>query len=132
MQPWANDISDIVKGINNWDMLHTSFDRFFKNYGQAYVLTDMRALYNPTRMAVIKKAAEKLLTKINSVCPECHTPGFSITESKCGLPCEQCKLPTKSTLSYIYFCVKCSFIKEERYPNHKRFEEPMFCDYCNP
>lgn len=132
MQPSVTDISDIVKGIDSWDLLHESFDRFFKKYGQAYVLTDMRALYNPTRMAVIKKAAEKLITKIGSLCPECQKPGFSVTESKRGLPCERCKLPTKSTLSYIYVCTECSFVKEEKFPNHKQFEEPMFCDYCNP
>lgn len=132
MQASDYDFTGLVKGIDTWELLSKSYDFFYKNYGQAYVLTDMRALYNPTRMGVIKKAAEKLVTKINSLCPECQTPGFSITESKRGLPCEQCKLPTKSTLSYIYVCAKCSFIKEERYPNNKQFEEAMFCGYCNP
>ena len=34
-----------------------------EQYGKAYVETDMRAIYNPTRMAVIKRTAEKLVRR---------------------------------------------------------------------
>jgi len=132
VQKSANDTSEMVKGITTWDLLHESFEGFSKNYGHAYLLTDMRALYNPTRMEVIKNAAVKLVKKIKSCCPECQTPGFGITEAKRGLRCEQCGLPTRSTLSYMYVCGKCSFSMEERFPNQKQFEEPTFCDFCNP
>jgi len=49
-----------------------------------------------------------------------------------GLPCGQCGFPTKSTLSYVYSCKKCDFEKEEKYPNQKKHEDPMYCDFCNP
>ncbi len=132
IQKSADDSSEIIKGITNWDLLNESFQLFLKKYGEAYVITDMRALYNPTRMEVIKKAAEKLVNKINSCCPYCQTPGFGITDAKRGLPCELCRLPTRSVLSYIYVCKKCSFRKEETYPNQKKYEEPTYCDFCNP
>ncbi len=132
MQRETDNTSEIVKGITNWDVLKESFQTFKKLYGTAYVMTDMRALYNPTRMEVIKIAAEKLVKKIKSCCPNCKTPGFGITNAKRGLPCEQCGLPTRSTLSYIYVCEKCSFSKEDKFPNQKQFEEPTFCDFCNP
>ncbi len=132
IQKASGDISEIIKGITNWDLLKDSFQTFKMQYGTAYVMTDMRALYNPTRMEVIKIAAEKLVKKIKSFCPNCQTPGFGITEAKRGLPCEQCGLPTRSTLSYIYVCKKCSFSKEDKFPNQRQFEEPTFCDFCNP
>jgi hypothetical protein len=83
-------------------------------------------------MKVIEKATKKLATKINTLCPECKTPGFGITDTTPGLPCEICNFPTHSTLSYIYSCQKCSYIKEEKYPKGKLTEDPMYCDFCNP
>jgi len=132
MQKAPDDTSGIIKGITNWNLLKETFQTFLKKHGSAYVLTDMRALYNPTRMQIIKIAAEKLVKKINSCCPSCQTPGFEINEAKRGLPCELCGLPTKSVLSYIYVCKKCTFSEEEKFPNQRKFEEPTFCDFCNP
>jgi hypothetical protein len=127
-----NDFSEMVKGIKNLKKLYKTFNHFISSYGTAYIETDMRAMYNPTRMMVIGKATHKLANKINSLCPECKTPGFGITDSKQGLPCELCNLPTRSTLSHIYTCQKCLFTKEERYPYNKFKEDPMCCDFCNP
>ena len=122
----------ISKGITDVEFLKKTFNDLIDNYGIAYVETDMRAMYNPTRMAVIEKAAQKLVDKINSKCSQCSHPGFSITEAKPGLPCNLCRSSTRSTLSYIFTCQKCSFIKEQMYPHNKTMEDPMFCDYCNP
>jgi hypothetical protein len=102
------------------------------NFGTAYIETDMRAMYNPTRMNIIERAAEKLIKKIKNHCPVCNMPGFGITDAKEGLPCVICSFPTRSTISYIYSCQKCSYQKEEKYPKGKQTEDPMYCDYCNP
>ena len=127
-----DDFSEMQKGITDWDTLLDKFNFFLKQQGFAFVETDMRAMYNPTRMEVIKKATEKLIAKINSLCPQCSTPGFEVTSSKHGLPCSLCGLPTPSTLSYIYSCQRCNFIEEKMYPHNKTNEEPTFCDFCNP
>lgn len=127
-----DDFSEIVKGITNAEQLYNKFNYFISSYGTAFIETDMRAMYNPTRMKVIEKATKKLATKINTLCPECKTPGFGITDTTQGLPCEICNFPTHSTLSYIYSCQKCSYIKEEKYPKGKLTEDPMYCDFCNP
>lgn len=127
-----DDLGDIVKGITNEEQLNKAFYTLITNYGTAYVETDMRAMYNPTRMKVIEKAAFKLVDKIKSLCPRCETPGFGIMDRKEGLPCQQCHFPTRSTLSYIYSCQKCNYKKEEKYPNGKQTEDPMYCDICNP
>lgn len=124
--------SNIVKGITNWKDLLAIFNQYKETYGVAYVETDMRAMYNPTRMMVIKKATKKLLNKIKSCCPQCKTPGFGVTSAKEGLPCNLCGSATRSTLSYIYTCAHCTFTKEVMYPNKKYHEEPTYCDNCNP
>lgn len=127
-----DEFADVVKGITNPDQLNSEFSAIIANYGSAFIETDMRAMFNPTRMKVIEKAAAKLVDKIKSLCPECGTPGYSVTDKRAGLPCQHCSLPTRSTLSFIYSCKKCSYSNEEKYPNGKRTEEPTYCDFCNP
>jgi hypothetical protein len=127
-----DDLKDIVKGITNEEQLNKAFYTLINNYGTAYIETDMRAMFNPTRMKVIERATLKLANKIKTLCPNCNIPGFGITDSNQGLRCELCNFPTRSTLSYIYTCKKCSYKKEEKYPNGKQTEDPMYCDFCNP
>jgi hypothetical protein len=127
-----DDISEIHKGITNLEFLKSTFNHLHSRYHSVYAETDMRAMFNPTRMNVIKKATDKLVEKIKSTCPDCQTPGFGITQAKKGLECSLCKAPTNSTLSYIYQCQHCNYTKEDMYPNKKNTEDPMYCDYCNP
>lgn len=123
---------DIYKGITNVEVLKRTFEYLHSRYNSVYVETDMRAMYNPTRMSVIEKATQKLVQKIKSTCPQCQMPGFGVTEARKGLECNLCGSPTSSTLSYIYVCQHCKFTKEEMYPNKKTTEDPAYCDYCNP
>lgn len=127
-----DDFRNMVKGINNVEQLNHTFYNLIAEFGKAFIETDMRAMYNPTRMKVIEQAAIKLAEKINSLCPFCKMPGYGITDSKQGLPCEICNFPTRSTLSHIYTCKKCSFTNTKHYPNDKKTENPMHCDICNP
>lgn len=127
-----DDFKSIIKGITTTSQLEESFEYLISVHGTAYAETDMRALYNPTRMGVIKIAAQKLLETIKSDCPSCKTPGFCVTDAKQGLPCSWCSAPTRSTLSFIYSCNKCSFSSEKMFPHQKTTEEPGFCDSCNP
>ena len=127
-----DDFSEIVKGITNSEILNNTFQNFISKHGMAYVETDMRAMYNPTRMKVIEKATFKLLEKLNSHCPHCNLPGFDITEIQKGLPCALCSMPTRSTLKHIYTCAKCNHSRIVVFPNHITTEDPMYCDFCNP
>ncbi|MFT6203204.1 MAG: hypothetical protein ACI9V1_000347 [Spirosomataceae bacterium] len=124
--------TDIHKGITDIGILKTSFEQLCSKYHSVYAETDMRAMYNPTRMSVIEKTTEKLVEKIRSACPQCQMPGFGITDATKGLECSLCGSPTNSTLNYIYVCQHCQFKKEEMYPNKKTTEDPTYCDYCNP
>ena len=101
-------------------------------YGTVYVETDMRALYNPRRMEVIRKAGLQLLQKIESRCPACGIPGFDVAEVRRGLECAMCGTATQTTLSHLYRCMHCACEREEWYPHGKKKQDPIYCDVCNP
>lgn len=132
MRKSKDDNKEIRKGITTYEELHKSFQYFITLNDSVYVETDMRAMYNPTRMEVIKQATHKLLANIKLACSNCQMPGFGVTDVKAGLPCKECGMPTHSVLSYLYVCKHCGFEKEVMYPNQKTSEDPMYCNYCNP
>jgi hypothetical protein len=122
----------IHKDILTNSALKKIVSKVLSEYGSAWIETDMRAMRNPTRMNVIQKATKNLISKIESKCPACNLPGFWIIAGEKGLPCSSCNSPTNSTLAHLYGCVKCSYQERKEFPNLKLFEDPTFCDYCNP
>jgi hypothetical protein len=126
------EASEIAKGINDFTKLKEVFNSLFEKYNRVYAETDMRAMHNPSRMRVIENATSELVKRMQSLCPECKTPGFSITDAKKGLPCGLCGTPTNSILSHIFSCQHCGFSKKAHFPHGKESEDPTYCDYCNP
>jgi hypothetical protein len=126
------DNKDIIKGINEVSRLEEAFNFLKSKYESVYAETDMRAMYNPSRMRVIEAATLKLIDQVNSLCPQCNMPGFQIVSAQKGLKCSLCGSPTQSVRSYIYGCRHCQYRKEEAYPHKKTSEDPMYCDFCNP
>lgn len=126
------NFKDVVKGIRSHSELNNILNKMLKIHGNLWIETDMRAMYNPTRMKAIEKATENLIIKLNSLCPNCNFPGFWITEGIKGLLCSNCGLPTKSIKAHKYKCSQCEFELNNDFPNDKYQEEPMYCDFCNP
>lgn len=125
---------EIIKGIKTTEQLVEAVE-FALNSSQdskVYVETDMRALYNPTRMKNIAKATYDLVRKLNNRCPNCSYPGFELVQRKKGLPCAYCNLPTQLTLTAIYKCKKCGFSQETFFPDGLFKADPSQCMYCNP
>ena len=122
----------IFKGITTIESLNKAYEFLIQKYNSVFAETDMRAMYNPSRMLVIEKVFKNLIKKIKSCCPQCKTIGFDIMEVKKGLPCMNCGFKTKSVLAYNYQCKKCNYLEERRHPNGIFFEDPMYCDICNP
>lgn len=120
------------KGITDYSQLKLLAEKCLRKQGAFYLETDMRAMYNPSRMKVIESATQKLMAKISSKCPECQTPGFEVTDVIRGLPCEWCSASTDSVLAHIMNCPKCSYQQEIKFPNGKKTEDPMYCSRCNP
>lgn len=126
--------NQIIKGITSETKLLEAVNWGLKNspLGKVHIETDMRAMYNPTRMKNIEKATRDLIKKINSCCPNCATPGFEISQRINGLPCAICGLPTSLTKAVVYQCQKCSFSQEILFPESLEYADPALCMYCNP
>ncbi|ACB53189.1 unknown [Crocosphaera subtropica ATCC 51142] len=124
----------IFKGITNKkeliDTVKITLNSSPEN--KAHIETDMRAMYNPTRMKVIAKTTETLINKILTTCPNCDVPGFDIVDTKPGLPCQMCHFPTTLIKSEVYQCQKCHHQEIRDYPNDLKYADPMYCNYCNP
>lgn len=123
---------NIYKDISDWETLKSIYTTVAGVSNEVWVETDMRAHRNPTRMKVIEKAVQNLVKKINTLCPDCQTPGFDIKEVIKGLPCNWCQSPTESTFAFERSCKKCNYSAIEKYPNGKQYESPEFCSNCNP
>jgi hypothetical protein len=123
---------ELFKGIDDVKVLRKITAHCLNQNGEFDIETDMRAMYNPSRMLVIEKATERLIDKMNTLCPECQIPGFDVVERVFGLPCEVCNQPTRSLKEDVYQCKVCEHVEVKQFPNEKRFEDPMYCDFCNP
>jgi hypothetical protein len=125
---------EIVKGIITEDQLKEAIARLLRQSktGKVHVETDMRALYNPTRMKAIEKATQNLLEKLNRRCPQCGCPGFDVVEQLQGLRCAACNLPTALIQADVYGCQKCGFRQEVAFPKGIEKADPAQCAYCNP
>ena len=126
------DTTDCVKGVHDEKTLRETIQFFMQCFGQCSLETDMRAMHNPTRMAVIHDLTKELIQQIQTACPTCQAPGFRISDIERGLPCALCGQPTRSVKFEIYACHCCQF-SEHRAPSHGlKMEDPMYCDFCNP
>jgi hypothetical protein len=132
LRPSPKSQTDIHKGINDLSRLTDTFHRLIQKNETVYVETDMRALFNPTRMNVIGRLTEKLINTIQSICPSCQTPGFDVVEAIPGLSCSYCGLRTRSIKQHRYQCKQCQQEEIRNFPNGKEQEDPMYCDFCNP
>ncbi len=127
-----NEKEDVHKDITNFDQLKKTTQYLLTKYASIYIETDMRAMRNPTRMQVIGQTMDDMIKKMNSLCPVCERPGFSVTNTQPGLSCSACGMPTKSTLVHLYECSGCRHLEKKLYPNGIKHEDPMYCDFCNP
>lgn len=128
----AKDYTCIDKGIVCEKILMDRLAFYLETFGQCYLETDMRAMFNPTRMEVIRDLVEKLKVEMNQICPKCNFPGFSVSDVVRGLLCSNCHWPTKSVKELVYTCKKCHYSCIEINAEAKKYEEPMYCDFCNP
>jgi hypothetical protein len=128
-----NSAPEIIKDITTEKQLFEAIESALtRSPNGIQIETDMRAMYNPTRMKNIAKATRNLIKKIQQLCPNCDYPGFDVTEHKKGLPCSLCNFPTALILAEIYQCKNCNFRQEVLFPNSVEKADPAQCMYCNP
>ncbi|AFY99487.1 DUF6671 family protein [Calothrix sp. PCC 6303] len=123
---------EIVKGIVSESQLLTVVKEALRRSPTVHLETDMRALYNPTRMNAIAQATKNLVAAIQSTCPKCNYPGFELVKRIPGLPCGLCDSPTMLTHIAVYQCHHCSFRQEKLFPDGVEVADPAQCSHCNP
>ena len=124
-----NEGKIISENATDFEQLKTDLEKY-NNLFPFFLETDLRAMHNPTRQISIVKAIENLKQNLLLCCPKCNIPGFVVTKTQSGLPCNSCGLPTKSNAFTYKVCAKCNY--ELKQAVDKRFEDPQFCDFCNP
>jgi hypothetical protein len=132
--PVAGGEPVILKGITDWAVLTQQVQALLQTSpnGLVHLETDMRAMVNPTRMAVIEAAAQLLIQKLQNTCPSCDCPGFAAIELVPGLPCGACAFPTALIQSEIHGCQHCDFRQTFKVPQSGQFADPGDCPICNP
>lgn len=133
VRPEGENDPRLRKGIVAWMELEAAFAwaQAQSAGGQVFLETDLRAHANPTRMEMIRLAAEDLVARLRSLCPACGAPGFWLVEHVAGLPCADCGAPTRETRAEVYGCLKCAH-RETHERAETRYANPEWCDYCNP
>lgn len=126
------EMNGMLKGIIDPSQLRMAALQLLEIQGSAYIETDMRAMFNPSRMKVIQETAQLLLQKLNSRCPSCQLPGFSITSTEPGLPCSLCGTPSNAALAHLLVCNYCNYQERVAFPDGKKTEDPQYCQVCNP
>lgn len=132
LRPQSESDPRLHKGLHDWPALKQAFALCQQEADNRLVWAenDHRAFCNPTRQAMIVRAGEDLLRKIQSGCPACTMPGFSITGHSPGLPCRLCGHATRLARSYTWHCSVCDHKLEQ--PTQETHADPGRCDVCNP
>ncbi|HSV73963.1 MAG TPA: DUF6671 family protein [Chthonomonadales bacterium] len=121
----------LQKGIAAADALERAVREAVALCGGAFVATDMRAHFSPTRMQAIERATLDLVRRYGSRCPVCSCPGFDVTARVPGLPCAWCGEPTQVTRAEVLSCAACGH-RSERSVGDGALVDPGMCDHCNP
>jgi len=124
--------SAIHKGITSEARLREVVQELLQRSPQIHLETDLRAFHNPTRMGNITKATQDLVRKLQQLCPQCSFVNFDVVETRPGLPCHLCGLPTPVPRSQVLRCDRCQFQQENLFPQGSQKADPQYCSYCNP
>lgn len=132
-RPEHENHPQMIKGLRQKDELIRAFTACSAQSanGAVFIENDLRAHQHPTRMKVIEQVAQKLVSRLLSLCPACQLPGYGRKHPLRGLPCEDCGSPTEQLRAWTWACVKCE---------HRHIQDlstsagasARFCDFCNP
>jgi hypothetical protein len=122
----------ISKGIRDKKLLDKAIQHGFKYEKELFIATDMRAMMNPTRMELITELADKLSSRIATICPSCTCPGFGLCSTIGSLPCASCGANTNFYEGEIWGCINCSHKDFKKRRDGLLTADPSYCNYCNP
>lgn len=122
----------LAKGITQLYALSSILAEAFKQYPQLRLETDMRAMFNPTRMKVIHELTQKLIHRIKQICDACQAPGFGKKSVEGKLCCKECGCVTDLFQYQVLNCVNCSYQQRHPRPDGLIDASPNHCLNCNP
>jgi hypothetical protein len=122
----------LAKGINDPKSLIHHLNLGFKTEKELLLSTDMRAMMNPTRMAVIGELADRLTQRIARLCCRCERPGFGFKATIGALPCALCGSETSFYETEVWGCIGCEHQEYTIRQDGLLKADPCYCDYCNP
>ena len=133
LRPQGTEDPRVFKDLPDLGAARTAFEacKALADDGRVFFETDLRAHANPTRMQLIGQAARDLLSRLQSACPACARPGYAVTRREPGLPCRQCRRPTRQALNDVWTCTGCGYQKTQAHPGPSE-ADPRHCDACNP
>lgn len=126
-------MAPIFKGIRGKEELLAALAESIRNSEEstAVVESDLRAHMSPSRQVVIRRCAERLVSRLENLCERCSLPGFGVIANLYGLPCEECGEENERALrGEVLGCVKCDLRVEQL--NGKTSANPASCSSCNP
>jgi hypothetical protein len=134
VQALSSSIVPPEKGITARLQLEKAIEYIKQRSGddRVRILTDMRAHCNPLRMWRIRALARALVHRLTQCCPECAAPGWGVTGSKSGLPCQHCGAATAATHYRISSCSVCGFKQQLSRLDGKKVASVAECSFCNP
>ena len=135
LRPNSREVREpLFKGIDSSDVLEEAFKECMKysSDSKVWVETDMRAQFNPSRMAVIGELASRLAEQLQTPCPKCEIPGWGKVRQEKGLKCSWCGSETELVKSEIYGCVKCDYEENTERSDGIKEADPGSCQFCNP
>lgn len=108
------DSNLVFKGVDSEGALESAFRECVKHSAdrKAWVETDMRAMFNPTRMEVIAELGGRLAERLAALCPKCSTPGWGSVRLLPEMDGGECAGGVEVGGAEVHGCVKCGY--EER------------------
>jgi ribosomal protein S27AE len=127
-------LQPIFKGLCDFNSVANAILESYmaSNSNRVVISNDLRALHNPTRRGAILQAGRILIDKLNSLCPNCSYPGFSIARGIPGLPCVECGTKSPVAKDVSWECAKCMTTEIRPRPDGKTSIEASDCEHCNP
>lgn len=132
LRPAHADHPATYKGLSDEVSLRHAFAQCLAEAGNGRVCaeSELRAFGNPTRQQLIVQAAQDLVRKLASACPQCGAPGYWVARHWPGLPCHDCGEATTLPRVHVWACGACGHSHEQ--PAAAVSADPSRCGQCNP